>query len=918
MLTSILRQSAAVLPALLLALTAPTPAWTQVAGAVQVTTPEEEFGHELGADYQLINYQQFTAYVNKLADQSDRMTVQSIGQTELGREQLMAIITSPENHANLERYRDVARRLAVGEGISENEARALAEQGKAVVWIDGGLHATEVLGAQQLTELIYRMVSYDDPETLRILDDVILLAVHANPDGHDLVADWYMRHDDPLDRTTSGVPLLYNHYAGHDNNRDFYMSNLAETTNMNRIMYREWFPQIIYNHHQTGPEGTIMFAPPFRDPPNHHLDPLIITSLDQVGSAMHARFVQEGKGGTTMRSGASYSTWWNGGLRTTPYFKNMIGLLTETRGHPTPMEISFRPRKQISHGDLPLPVEPGIWRFRQSVEYSQTANWAVLDHASRNRDRLLFNIWRMATNSIDRGRADSWTVLPDRIELAAEDVGESGDRADWERLLRAPENRDARGYIISADQRDFLTATKFINALLKNGVEVLQATASFTVAGQTYPADSYVVRADQAFRPHVLDMFEPQNHPNDFAYPGAPPTAPYDNAGWTLAYQVDVDFERVLDDFDGPFEAIGWLAEAPAGEVTGEGDVAGWILSHEVNDAFLGVNRLLAAGHDVYWLNGGGEHHGDFFVEASGGVNGDVRELAAQVGLDFHGVSARPAGEALQLRPAKVGLWDRYGGSMPSGWTRFVLERFGFDFDLLYAEQLEGDLSDYDVLIFPDGAIPMTDDASDDERSWDRQPAAQDVPEEFRHMMGRTSVASTVPAVLDFARGGGTVIAVGSSTNLAYHADLPVDDHLTEDGRPLPSEEYYVPGSVLDVKVEHVSPVTQGLGERADVLFSRSPVFKVQDGATGVRTLGWFDRSDPLRSGWAWGQRHLEGGAALLEADLGQGKLFLYGPKVTFRGQSHGTFPLVFNAILYGTAERLTLQAQDGQPPQDR
>ncbi|NIV59153.1 MAG: peptidase, partial [Actinobacteria bacterium] len=308
-----------------------------------------------------------------------------------------------------------------------------------------------------------------------------------------------------------------------------------------------------------------------------------------------------------------------------------------------------------------------------------------------------------------------------------------------------------------ADQADFPTATKFVNALLKNGVEVHTATDAFSVAGTTYPAGSYVVRADQAFRPHVLDMFEPQDHPNDFAYPGAPPTAPYDNAGWTLAYQMDVAFDRVLEDFDGPFEPIDWLAEAPAGEVTGSGNAAGWILSHDVNDAFLGVNRLLAAGHDVFWLNGGGEHHGEFFVDASGGAEGDVRELAAQVGLDFQGVSGRPAGEAMRLRPVKVGLWDRYGGSMPSGWTRFVLERFGFDYDLLYPQQLEGDLSDYDVLIFPDGAVPMTDEVN--ESDWRRRsrPSADQVPDEYRHMLGSTSVASTVPAVLEFARSGGTV-----------------------------------------------------------------------------------------------------------------------------------------------------------------
>ncbi|NNF27739.1 MAG: peptidase, partial [Gemmatimonadetes bacterium] len=511
----------------------------------QLTTPEEQFGFQIGADYQLVNYQQLSDYWALLAEQSDRMSLRSIGQTSEGREHLQAIITSPENHENLDRYRDIAERLARAEDLSEEEARALAAEGKAVVWIDGGLHATEVLGAQQLMEMVWQLVSREDDEVQRFLEDAIILATHANPDGHALVANWYMRHDDPLERTSQGVPVLYNKYAGHDNNRDFYMAALSETENMNRVMYREWYPQIVYNHHQTGPQGTIMFAPPFRDPPNHNLDPLIITSLDQVGSSMHHRMVSEGKGGTTMRRGASYSTWWNGGLRTTPYFHNMIGLLTETIGHPTPIEVPFLPRRQISHADLPLPVTPGTWHFRQSVDYSMTANWAVLDYATRNKEHLLFNIWRMGMNSIERGSRDSWTVLPKWIDQVSEDVGERGSQEDYEAYLRQPEKRDARGYILPSDQRDFPTATRFVNALLKNGVTVHQATEDFMVAGTNYPEGSYVVTTAQAFRPHVLDMFEPQDHPNDFAYPGGPPIPPYDLTGWTLAYQMGVDFDRV-------------------------------------------------------------------------------------------------------------------------------------------------------------------------------------------------------------------------------------------------------------------------------------------------------------------------------------------------------------------------------------
>src|SRR5919108_4401970 len=368
-----------------------------------LTSPKEQFGHEIGADYVLPDYTQFVAYWQTLARESDRMVLDTIGLTAEGRPQLMAIITSPANHSNLARYREIAARLARAEGLDDASARRLAQEGRAVVWIDGGLHATEVLGAQQLTETVYQLVSRDDPETQRILDDVIILAVHANPDGMELVSNWYMRNPDARRRSTSGIPRLYQKYSGHDNNRDFYASTQPETENMNRVMYTEWYPQIVYNHHQSGPAGTVMFAPPFRDPFNHNYDPLIPIGIDLVGAAMHDRFLREDKPGVTMRTGANYSTWWNGGLRTTVYFHNMIGLLTETIGNPTPQEIPFIPRRQNPPGDLPAPIEPQRGHFRQSVDYSVTANYAVLDIASRRRDTFLYNIYRMGRNAIERG-----------------------------------------------------------------------------------------------------------------------------------------------------------------------------------------------------------------------------------------------------------------------------------------------------------------------------------------------------------------------------------------------------------------------------------------------------------------------------------------------------------------------------------
>ena len=890
----------------------------------KLTSPREQFGHEIGADYVLPDYTQFMAYWQTLARESDRMTLDTIGMTAEGRPQLMAIVTSPANHQRLERYKEIARRLALAEGVSDDEARRLAAEGKAVVWIDGGLHATEVLGAQQLIETVWQLVSGTDAETMRFLDDVIVLAVHANPDGMELVSDWYMRVSEPTKRSTSGIPRLYQKYIGHDNNRDFYMVTQPESENMARVLFREWFPQIMYNHHQTGPSGTVLFAPPFRDPFNYFYDPLVVTGIDLVGASMHNRFVLEGKPGATTRRGANYSTWWNGGLRTTVYFHNMIGLLTETIGNPTPIEIPFLPQRQLASGDLVAPVPPGPWKFRQSIDYSVTANRAVLDVAARHREQFLYNIYKMGRNSIERGSTDYWTVTPsdiERVRVAATRAdGAQGDDASrpdaqrgggigarglpmqyW-RALRAPGERDPRGYIIPADQPDFPTATKFVNALIKVGVTVHRATAPFSVGGKSYPAGSYVVQTAQAFRPHVLDMFEPQDHPNDFQYPGGPPIPPYDNAGWTLAYQMGITFDRILDGFDGPFTPIDGMATVPPGRVTGVPNASAYAIDHRVNDAALVVNRLLKAGHDVSWLP-----DGRYVVTARPNTRPLLQQLATQTGVSFEGLRTRVPGDARRLRQPRVALWDTYGGSMPSGWVRWLLERYEFPHEVVYTPQLDtGALRGrYDVIIFVDGAIPERDGGQQGGLGGGALDTAT-VPAEWRARMGRVTVAKTVPQLRRFLEEGGTIITVGGSTNLARHLGLPITSALVEqrDGREqaLPREKYYVPGSVLQVRVDSTLPIAQGMPSRVDVFFDDSPAFRLGTNAAaqGVRRIAWFDTDAPLRSGWAWGQQYLKDATAMAEARVGRGTLYLFGPEITFRAQPHGTFKLLFNGILLG------------------
>ena len=378
-----------------------------------LTSPKAQFGHDIGDDYFLVNYTQYVDYLLKLDRESDRMTVVEIGKTAEGRTEYTAIITSPENHRKLAQIKEANRRLALADVPTDEQARQLARDGKAVVWIDGGLHATEVLGAQQLIDLIYTLNTRTDPETMRILNDDVVLCTLVNPDGMELVSNWYMREPDERRRSMSGLPRLYQKYIGHDNNRDFYMMNQPESENANRIMYRDWYPAIMYNHHQTGPPGAVLFAPPFRDPFNYNFDPLVVLGIDMVGSAIHTRLAAEGKPGAVMRTGAPYSTWFNGGIRTTAYFHNQIGILTETIGSPTPVEIPFVPDMQLPRADVPNPIAPQTWHFRQSIEYSLTNNYAVLDIASKRKEDFLFNMYKMAKNAIEKGSRDNWTIHPE-------------------------------------------------------------------------------------------------------------------------------------------------------------------------------------------------------------------------------------------------------------------------------------------------------------------------------------------------------------------------------------------------------------------------------------------------------------------------------------------------------------------------
>ncbi len=486
-----------------------------------IPTPASVFGFEPGADYHLADYEQITSYFQKLAAAApQRVKLENIGKTGYGREMFVAIISSEENLKQLDHYKRIVQQLASGT-IDETTARKLSNEGKVIVWIDGGLHATEVAGAQQSPLIGYRLASEETPEMQRIRNDVItVLCPVINPDGLDIVAHWYQKnYNTPYE--TAPVTELWNRYVGHDNNRDWYSFNQVESRNVARLLYYEWLPQIVYNQHQTAPYPARIIVPPYDDPSNPNIPPEVMRGVNLVGSAMAQRFESEHKSGVV--SHMSFDTWWNGGMRTAPYFHNMVGILTETAGFlagytspgyaaPNSLPKSFpNGVSAVTPSTFyPDPWKGGWWRLRDSVDYMVTGDMGVLDIASRRRDEWLYEFWKMSRDQIALGQ-------------------KGGPYA----------------YMVPEQQHDPTAAGDMLFSLQTGGVRISEATAPFTVGGKQYPAGTRILSAAQPFRPFIIDLMEPQKYPDVRVSPGGPPKRPYDMTGWTLPMQMGVDVVRL-------------------------------------------------------------------------------------------------------------------------------------------------------------------------------------------------------------------------------------------------------------------------------------------------------------------------------------------------------------------------------------
>ena len=869
--------------------------------AQTITSPDQFFGFHLGSDKHMARWDKIVEYYGVLEKQSGgRMKVIQMGPTSEGNPFLAVIITAPANLQKLEHYRDINLKLSDPRGLSEQQARALADEGRVVIVQSMSMHATEIGGTQMAPELAYDLLNRKDEETRRILDNVIFIEVPCfNPDGEIMVTDWYNKQlGTPYEG--SNPPWLYQKYAGHDNNRDAFQTNIPDSKYMAKLLFTEWKPEAYVDHHGMGPNQARIFLPPYAEPIRPMADPIVWRELAWYGAQMADKEEEAGLSGVI--NNAVYSGWGHFGFHWITPFHNIAGMLTESAAaklasplYLDPDELRGGARNMPTYDAetiFPNPWPGGWWHLRDIVDRQKVSAWATLDLAARNRETVLFNAYLKARRQTERGAAGKPSA-----------------------------------YLVSAIQHDPLTSVKFINKLLVQGIEIQRATKPFSTAeGMSYPAGSFVVSMAQPKMGLVRYLMGRTFFPDNYwtrDKDGAP-IRPYDMATDTMFEYMGVRVDPVDEPVEASLEVVKQAVEV-AGKVSKSAN--GYVLDGRLNDSFRAANRLFDKNVPLRRVDqaGKGLRPGDFLVPS--GNDAELQSIARETGVDFQPLAAAVSGGVHDTGRLRIAMYQRYGGgNIDEGWTRFVLEEFQFPYKSIFDPEIKaGSLRDkYDVLIFPsDSTQTITGEAPGagapaagggrGGRGGGRggvagegaaAPAAAtgrggggggrgvNTPPEYRTGLGTEGVNS----IRDFIEKGGTLVTFNGAT--AFPIDrLGIGVRNVLAGKS--TKEFWCPGSTLKVTYDNTNPIAYGMPARGLALYLDSPAFEItaQD-AEGYQTIARYAEREVLESGWLVGEENLAKKSAVVSAKLGQGRVVLIGFPAQHRAQMHGTYKLVFNALV--------------------
>lgn len=835
----------------------------------KIPSPEEIIGFKVGQDFKLANWSQILTYFDQLASRSEKVRVVDIGQTILGRRFIMAVISAQTNMARLEEIKEIQKKLHNPHKLSPEEKNEFVRDGKAVIFISCSLHSTEIAASQMSMELAYKLVTEKTPEIKQILEEtVILLIPSMNPDGIDIVSDWYFRY---LDTPYEGhsMPWLYHHYVGHDNNRDWFMVTQEETRIITKVLYHDWFPLLVYDVHQMGKNGPRLFIPPYYNPVNPNLDPLLLREQNVLAGQAAVDLTKAGK--TGIATNWNFELWRGMGCRSVPMRHNVMGILSEAASVKVASPLFIKPDniqikgKGIRGSGIQTSfLEPwpgGWWRIRNIIDYEEIIAFSFLRTIAQNKERYLSNFVLFAQRQIEKGKTEP-----------------------------------PFAYVVPPEQKDIPTTYKMLQILQLGGAEIYAAEKSFVADKINYSAKTFIIPLAQPYRAHIKDVMEVKPYPliiNDGI-----PELPRDEIAWTLPIQMGVKAVEVVNPFEVKMRLLPNIVMPPT-RIIGTGSKF-FILPNETNNGSILINRLLKKGVECLFSSSSFALNGKIFLPGTTIFSKEnisrsqLLSLSKDLGLTLYAVVEQPKVDLKQLAKPEIGIYQSWVPNKDEGWLRWTLDQFEFAYKLIHnAELKEGSLNrSYTHIILPNMPASMLLEGRKKE----------EVPPPYTGGIGDEGAS----ALEDFVRKGGELIAIGDTVDFVIkYLGLPVKSHLSISStirnvyEALSPEEkkdiFFCPGSLLRANINDSHPLGFGMKKQGAVFSYFSPFFEVEKGSVVIS----YPDSNLLLSGVLLNEDKIMGKAGAVECDLDEGKIVLFGFKVIHRGQAHGTFKFLFNSLFY-------------------